>query len=133
MQVLGITTLNSCLYDSHLEFGAAPAGDMFQRNLDEIFKELPNEYGWCGIADAILVVGYDNYSNDHDRSLSRVLQICLKESHKTMINAISGKPVFLFGEIIYRYGMKPDITSWVHRQKCHHPNQGKNYNHHLAE
>ena len=33
-----------------LPFGVAPAGDMFQRNIDEIFKTLPNVFG---IADDI--------------------------------------------------------------------------------
>ena len=35
-----------------LLLGATPAGDMFQRKIDEIFKELPNVFG---IADNILV------------------------------------------------------------------------------
>ena len=32
-------------------------GGMFQRKLDDISKELPNVFG---IADDILIVGYDN-------------------------------------------------------------------------
>ena len=39
-----------------LPFGAAPAGDMFQRKIDEIFKDMPNVFG---IADDILVAGYE--------------------------------------------------------------------------
>ena len=39
-----------------LPFGAASAGDMFQRKVDEIFKDLPNVFG---IANSIFVVGYD--------------------------------------------------------------------------
>ena len=46
---------------------------MFQRRMDEIFKELPNMFG---IADDTLVVGYDDYDRDHDNTLRRVLQIC---------------------------------------------------------
>ena len=46
-----------------LPFGAAPAGDMFQRTIDEIFKGLPNVFA---IADDILVVGYDVDGEDHD-------------------------------------------------------------------
>ena len=38
-----------------LLIGAAPAGDMFQRKMYEIFEDLPNVFG---IADNILVVGY---------------------------------------------------------------------------
>ena len=37
-----------------LPFGAAPSVDMFQRNIDEILKDLPNVFG---IADDILVSG----------------------------------------------------------------------------
>ena len=52
-------------------FGAAPAGDMFQWKKDKIFKDLPNVFG---IADDILVYGYDSDGNDHD-TLQKVLQI----------------------------------------------------------
>ena len=37
-----------------LQFGACHTGDMFQRKLEEIFKDLPNVFG---IVDDILVVG----------------------------------------------------------------------------
>ena len=56
-----------------LPFGAALAGGMFQRKIDEIFKELPNVS--C-IADDILVVGYKANGKDHNKTLWRVLQIC---------------------------------------------------------
>ena len=36
--------------DKHLLFGASPVGDMFQRKIDNIFKDLPNV---LGIADDI--------------------------------------------------------------------------------
>ena len=39
-----------------LPFGVDPPDDMFQRKLHKIFNELPNVFG---IADDILVVGYD--------------------------------------------------------------------------
>ena len=53
-----------------LPFGAAPAGNIFQRKMDEIFKDLPNVFG---IADDILVLGYDVDGKDHDHTLWRVL------------------------------------------------------------
>ena len=56
-----------------LPFGAVPVGDMFRRKIDEIFKDLPNEFV---IADEILVVGYDVDGKDHDDMLQTVLQIC---------------------------------------------------------
>ena len=43
-----------CRY-TKLPFGTAPAEDMFQRKIDEIFKELSNGFG---IIDDILVVVY---------------------------------------------------------------------------
>ena len=46
-----------------LPFGAALAGDMFQRKVDEIFKDMPNVFG---IADDILVAGYEADGKDHD-------------------------------------------------------------------
>ena len=47
-----------------LPFGVAPTGDMFQCKIDEIFKDLPNAFG---IADDILVVGYNADGKDHDK------------------------------------------------------------------
>ena len=46
--------------------GAAPAGDMFQWQIHEIFKGLPNEFG---IADDILVIGYDSDDKEHNEKL----------------------------------------------------------------
>ena len=39
-----------------LLFGAMPAADMFQHNIDDIFSDMPNIFG---IADDILVIGYN--------------------------------------------------------------------------
>ena len=49
-----------------LLYGAALAGDMFQRKKYEIFKELPNVFS---IADDILVVGYEADGKDYDETL----------------------------------------------------------------
>ena len=49
-----------------LRFGAASAGDLFQRRVVEIFKVLPNVFG---IADDILVVGYAVNGKYHDDTL----------------------------------------------------------------
>ena len=54
-----------------LPFGAAPAGDMFQRKIDEIFKDMPNVFG---IVDDILVAGYEADGTNHDKTVWRVLQ-----------------------------------------------------------
>ena len=44
--------------------------DMFQRKIDEIFRELLNVY--C-ITDNMLIVGYDDNRKDHNRKLCREL------------------------------------------------------------
>ena len=48
---------------------------MIQRKVDQIFKELPNVFG---TADQSFIVGYDDDSTCHDRTLCRVHQICKK-------------------------------------------------------
>ena len=56
-----------------LPFGAALAQDIFQRKIDEIFKNMPNVFG---VVDDILVAGYEADGKDHDPTVWRVLQIC---------------------------------------------------------
>ena len=56
-----------------LPFGAAPTGEMFQRKIDEIFKDIPSVFG---IVDDILVAGYEADGRDHDKTVQRVLQRC---------------------------------------------------------
>ena len=46
-----------------LPFGAAPAGNMFQCKINEIFNDMPNIFG---IVDNILVIRYDKDGADHD-------------------------------------------------------------------
>ena len=53
-----------------LSFGAASGGDMFQRKVDEIFKELPNVFG---ITHDILDVGYDD--------MAGIMTTCWGESY----------------------------------------------------
>ena len=48
-------------------FGAALAGDMFQKKIDEIFKDMPNMFG---------IAEYEAEGKDHDETVQRVLQIC---------------------------------------------------------
>ena len=88
--------------------GAGPAGDMFQRKSDEIFTELPNVFG---IADDILVVGYETDSKDHGETLQRVLQICRQVNFKLNKDKCHFRctSVPFFGEIIYvQHWVQPD-------------------------
>ena len=54
----------------HLPFRAGPVGDMFQCKIDEIFSDIPNVFG---MADDILVIGYDEDGVDHDAAVHKVL------------------------------------------------------------
>ena len=56
-----------------LPFGVVPADDMFQQKIDEIFKDLLNVFG---IADDILIVGYEVDGKGDNRTLRQVMQIC---------------------------------------------------------
>ena len=55
----------------HLPFGAVLAGDMFQHKIDKIFNDMPNVFG---IADDIMVIGYDKDGTDHDKAVYNVLR-----------------------------------------------------------
>ena len=57
----------------HLPFGAVPVGDMSQHKIDEIFNDMSNMFG---IADDILVVGYNDNGRDHNETVHNVLQRC---------------------------------------------------------
>ena len=54
-----------------MPFGLICAQDIFQRKVDETFGDLP-----CvtGIADDIVVYGYNSDFSDHDENLRAVLQ-----------------------------------------------------------
>ena len=46
---------------------------MLQCNMNQIFKYISNVFG---VADKILIVGYDADGRDHDRILKQVMLIC---------------------------------------------------------
>ena len=67
---------------ARLPFSTAPAEDMFQRKIDNMFKELPTAFG---ILDDILVVRFDRDSKDHDATLQsteNILKGKLKIKHR---------------------------------------------------
>ena len=70
-------TTFACLFGryryKHLLFRAVPAWDMFQCKIDEIFNDMLNVFG---IADDILVIGYDKDGTDHDEAVYKVLKQC---------------------------------------------------------
>ena len=90
-----------------LPFGLICAQDIFQRKVDETFGDLP-----CvtGIADDIVVYGYNSDFSDHDENLRAVLQ----HAHETDPRFNLGKCKFrctqihFFGHIIGVAGLQPD-------------------------
>ena len=62
-------------------------GDMFQHKIDELFNDMPNVFG---IADDILVIGYDKDRTDHDEAVYKVLRWCQDINLKLKTNVISG-------------------------------------------
>ena len=52
---------------------------MFQRKIDELFQGLPTVFG---IADNILIAGFDDLERDHDATIDKVLRICRKANLK---------------------------------------------------
>ena len=59
-----------------LWFGAAPAGDMYERKIDEIFKDMPNVFG---IADDILVAGYEADGIDQCKTVKEQYLVVLHQ------------------------------------------------------
>ena len=76
MQSSYLTTF-ACLFGryryKHLLFGAVPAGDMFQCKIDKICNDMLNLFG---IADDILVIGYNKDRTDHNKAVYNVLRWC---------------------------------------------------------
>ena len=80
---------------------------MFQRKMNEIFKDIPNVFG---IADDILVAGYETDGKDHDEKLQRVLQRCRQVNLKLNKDKCQYRctSVPFFGKIISWNGVKLD-------------------------
>ena len=75
---------------------------MFKRKAAEIFQNVPNVFG---IADDILVVGFDIYGKDHDDTLQKILQIYRQ------VNLILNK-----GKCIFRCTSVPFVTEVISSQ-----------------
>ena len=82
-----------------LPLGTALVGDMFQKKIGKLFSGMPNVFG---VADMILITGFDEWSKDHDKTLEKVLHIC----RQVNLNLNKDKCPFrctripLFGDII---------------------------------
>ena len=81
---------------------------MFQRKINEVFKELPTVFG---LADDTLFVWYDRNGTDHDETLRGVLKICRKEKLKLNKDKCQLRymSINFFGERVSKHGVKPDL------------------------
>ena len=80
---------------------------MFQCKIDEIFSDMPKVFG---IADDILVIGYDKNGAGHDAVVHKVLQRCKKVNLKLNKEKCHFRctSIPFFGEMILRRGVQPD-------------------------
>ena len=107
---LNLTTF-SCPFGRYhykcLLFGTAPAGNMFQRKIDEIFNDIPNVFG---IANDILVIGYDKDGADHDKAVYSVLEQCQDVNLKLNKDKFHFRctSIPFFGEVVSRKSIQPD-------------------------
>ena len=92
----------------HLPFEAAPAGNMFQCKIDEIFKDMPNVFG---IADNILVIGYDKDRTDHNKAVYKVLRQCQDVNSKLNKDKCHFRcmSISFFSKVVSREGIQPDL------------------------
>ena len=74
---------------------------MFQKKVDELLSSIPKAFG---IADDILIAGFDEQGTDHDETLYRVLQICRQVSLKLYKDNchFRGTSIPFFGKAIFQ-------------------------------
>ena len=89
-------------------FRAALAGNMFQCKIDEIFYDIPNVFG---IADDILVIGYDKDGTNHNEAVYKVLRWCQGVNLKLNKEKchFRCKSIPYFSEVVSRDGMQLDL------------------------
>ena len=80
---------------------------MFQCKTDKICNDMPNVFG---IADDILVIGYDKDGTDHNEEVYKVLKQCqdvnLKLNKEKCHFRCTSIP--FFDEVVSRQGIQPD-------------------------
>ena len=104
-----LTTFNTKI--GHFRFTVMPftatvAGDVFQLKLDSIFLNLENV---MIIADDIMVIGYQEDEQDHDKALTQLLETTKKNNIKLNFFKIQykQKEVEFFSETYTTQGCKP--------------------------
>ena len=88
-------------------FGLKDAQDVFQRQIDATFGDIE---GVIGIADDLIIYGFDDDRKDHDATLHAVLnrarQTGVKFNREKMV--ISARKIPFFGHILGADGLQPD-------------------------
>ena len=97
----------------HLPFREVPVGNMFQHKIDEIFNDMSNVFG---IADDILVIGYDKNREDHGEAVYSVLRQCQDVNLKLNKEKCHFRctSILFFGEVVLREGVQPDPQKSEH-------------------
>ena len=92
----------------HLPFRAVLVGNMFQCKIDEFFNDMPNVFG---IADDILVIGYDKDRTDHDEAVYNVLRQCQDGNLKLNKDKCHFRCMSIpfFSEVVSREGVQLDL------------------------
>ena len=90
-----------------LPFGLICAQDVFQRKVGETFGDLP---GVTGIADDIVVHGYNSDFSDHDENLRAVLQRARETGLRFNLDKCKFRctRIPFFGHIVGAEGLQPD-------------------------
>ena len=80
---------------------------MFQRKINEIFKDIPTVFG---IVDDIFITEYKADGRDHDKTVERVLQKCRQVNLKLNKDKYHFRctSVPFFGDILSQNGVQPD-------------------------
>ena len=90
-----------------LPFGLSASGDLFQCKLDAIFNDIELE---TGIADDMVIFGYEEDGRDHDTAFEKVMQRArengIKFNPDKCILRCTALP--FFGQLNTRLGQKPD-------------------------
>ena len=90
-----------------LPFRGAPARDVFQKKINELSSGMPNAFD---TADDIAIIVFDEQGKNHDKTLEKVLQVCiqgnLKLTKDKCLFRCTSNP--FFGKVISQQGVSPD-------------------------
>ena len=90
-----------------LPFGLSCSSDMFQKKIDETYGNMPQV---TGIADDLVIIGYDEDGSDHDRNLKAFLERTREKGIKLNPDKciIKCTRIPFYGMITGSNGLEPD-------------------------